>query len=275
MRAIFSYPAASSETFAVTAVAIVAGAWMLGRSVGERLDPAESSAPSASRTAEDMAHAAGPRASTTADPAAKPTLLQGLGFLEALDTMSADEIPSQIRGLEGAFADEAQRRRILLLVGRWAALDPHSAVAYALSEGPEQMRGALVLAALTGWSSTDPDGAYSWYRARTEDLEFPTNSVSLRPILAVTAQNWARLAPEAAVIALADAPLGEAFHIWRGVGQAASDDAGMRPRILNAILALRDETAKAAALEHVLTVWKSHDPEGAARWAAEAQGDQD
>ncbi len=155
--------------------------------------------------------------------------------------------------LEGRERDMMQR----LVTGRWAALDPMAAIAFAKQNPDKNASAEFLRAAIFGWSNANPTGALSYIQSLPAGADRSQN-------LQIAMSMWARNDPQAAANYITSLPAADQAG---AVSRIAGSWAGSNP---NAALqwagSLTDEAVKGKAYQGVMYTWAREDAASASTW---------
>lgn len=194
-------------------------------------------------------------------------------------------------GLPPECSDAMSRQ---MLVGAWAARDPHAASQYVTSAKdalPPDQYGAIAYALAAGWSQTDPKAVATWAQSLSGDDQ--------RNAMQIALASWGRTDPKSAAAFVATASIddlarseaaGALTSAWmKSDPQAAMNwvntlpaDTGVQSAALNAAMEemARQDPAKASsyvanmpegvtkmnAISRVVGSWMKDDPAATAQW---------
>lgn len=194
-------------------------------------------------------------------------------LLDYYSNLSADEFAAEAEKLDNLPFNE----RILasfLLFGKWAEVDPTSAMAFTDTMG---FAGAFVRpTVLSGWASTDPLNAAKYYTDNPQQFAMMNmmggrggRGMGQGPG-AIIAGEWAKQDPDAALEWASTLKTGSADALRSVVSEVAKSD----PAKAAAMVATMPEDARKSAYEDIALEWGSKNFTEASAWANSLPADQ-
>ena len=228
-------------------------------------------------------------------------ILERMGsYLDALRSMDSSNVQDVVGAFEALPAGYGRHLEMKLLMRSWSAIDPESALNYALKKLDEKSERRFgVSEALAGWATQDPDSALEWAMVNNQKNAPEDNPYILgiikgvaendlnaanRRLLAMPSGNakWQSatfLAQEYAKKSTAEA------IAW--ANQFPTHDPRLRETILGQIGArvarqdllatanwvenMAPEPASKRIMDNLLTQWVSQSPEDASNWVSEME----
>lgn len=249
---------------------------------------------STSPSANSNPPAALPTAFHTVTPPASDDLFRKLPqWVESIQTLKAEEALDALRILEAMPQGPDRLIQQQLLIARFAALDPETALSYV-----DRLQGAEAssarLTAFATWAETAP--AAAGRHVIESLLNFATPQPGDEKIIASVASSWAKKNPEEALAWCAELPEGARTDALAGVaGQLAASDPSAAMRLVGRIesreeqrevlqalsaqwaanwptqtaswaLGVSDASGREAAIGTLVNTWAGTQPEAAAQW---------
>ena len=229
-------------------------------------------------------------------------ILERMGsYLDALRSMDSSNVQDVVGAFEALPAGYGRHLEMKLLMRSWSAINPESALDYALKNLDEKSERRFgVSEALAGWATQDPDSAMAWAMANNQK-----NSPEDNPYILGVIKGVAESDLDAANRRLLDLPSGNAKwqsatflaqeYAKRSTGEAiawANQFPNRDPRLHETILGqigarvarqdlqatanwvknMAPEPASKRIMDNLLTQWVSQSPEDASKWVSEMEG---
>ena len=229
-------------------------------------------------------------------------VLERMGsYLDALRSMDSSNVQDVVGAFEALPAGYGRHLEMKLLMRSWSAINPESALEYALQNLDEKSERRFgVSEALAGWATQDPDAALAWAKANNQK-----NSPEDNPYILGVIKGVAESDLDAANRRLLDLPSGNAKwqsatflaqeYTKKSTGEAIAwanqfpnSDPRLRETILGQIGArvarqdlqatanwvedMATEPASKRIMDNLLTQWVSQSPMDASNWVSEMEG---
>ena len=293
-------PNALRGTIAVLFLVAIIGAYLLGKSTGER--QANSAQLASGRTSgngsggngslsglgdgADRNHGAEDGATgSTKKPSVKSIIakarakMQGgmmntsgmMRALSMLDGLDDDQLVAALEEVDRSIRDPQQKMMFgMMLLARWAESDGPAALAYTdehfTSKNP--MMAGMRMSVVSAWAQSDPEAAWNWYQKEDDSNQtsgiFGGKSMALMGIIASMANQDVDLAFDRLQ---SIEGVQERQMAIQGLGQAIWNE-DKRGAILARIEDIEDPSEKSQMRSAVMTQWAMIDPEGALEWSA-------
>ena len=229
-------------------------------------------------------------------------VLERMGsYLDALRSMDSSNVQDVVGAFEALPAGYGRHLEMKLLMRSWSAINPESALEYALQNLDEKSERRFgVSEALAGWATQDPDAALAWAKANNQKNAPEDNPYILGVIKGVAENDLNGANRRLLALPSGNAKWQSATFLAQEYAKKSTEEAitwanqfpNRDPRLRETILGqigarvarqdlqatadwvenMAPEPASKRIMDNLLTQWVSQSPEDASNWVSEMEG---